>query len=449
MSLLALPEEMLEVILLYVDVEDILNVLTVVGNRGSEGFWKRVSLKNGYKKLPEDTEWKCVFLRNVNWLKGCFVEHEYNISDLSKDKPIGRNEYGQICLDCDDSSTHQTTSENFRDSIFLKSHTLIFQKHNELLVMDVETPKNLLQKLPGKSVNWCNASESKLLVKTPNSLTVYSLNAFNYEETFVWDLDCGFPLPRFFLSDDYFVGLTLSKEKCMTVVNLNTLEKYSQPFSEKGEPCSFDVCDHILNFICLDGQHYVLRRFHLQKREKLKEVHMFQNAAMIQIPQIRINQRAFVSWAVALDNWSTMLLKCWRSQDSTHDSFNVVKTTFLGKSQQILWLLLETDYVIFSTSKDVVSIVDLKDPESEMFVKIQEHGYLGQNIISDFLVLSYTNCLKLVDIKSATYVQQISFKSSFKFNRFRVNACFYIVYNDYEDKGNGKLCIYDFRCKIQ
>lgn len=47
----ALPEEVLETIILVLHPEDILNFLTVLGKRGSEWFWKKVCYRNGYRRV--------------------------------------------------------------------------------------------------------------------------------------------------------------------------------------------------------------------------------------------------------------------------------------------------------------------------------------------------------------------------------------------------------------
>jgi hypothetical protein len=114
--------------------------------------------------------------------------------------------------------------------------------------------------------------------------------------------------------------------------------------------------------------------------------------------------------------------------------------------EEVFWLEMKDNYVIFSSSWASFYILNMNIGKIETMTELpwNQTGerYLGRNIVSWFLVLSYCSCFEIVDIKNATYLHSVSFDSGLRCLSFCANEFFYIA------SDRNKLVIYDFRSQL-
>lgn len=435
MSLTTLPEEVLEILFSYLDAEDLLKVWTVVGLEGSDSFWKKVCKREGFKKVSkEDASWKTVFYRNTNWMTYQCLIREYKFDKYERDL---------------------FDSNNFRN-IYIKDtlhgkNLIVKSGEDEISLWNLDEYPVLIKTLPA---NFFIVSCSKLLTYNFNvphaNITIYSANGNSYCDILNFDKNLSMNVVSdYALTDEYFAAVDDSLTSIF-VVNLETKKNCSLPIStKKVKPISIVILEYILNVMVLESSQYVvLRRYNLQHKEWLDDLLLFQGAALINIPKLIVSTDLLVSWSNLLIRHGITPIKVWKSDGQLFKSLSFEFISMFGiklqmPPEQILWLVVEGEYIILSTYVTSITIWTSKEPDVCKEMPKSEHGYNGQSVVSSrLLVLSYTFCFQVVDFQKAVYLYNVSFgnekcisRSSFLPQPYFVNEYFYVYFKEFKDEG--------------
>lgn len=425
-----LPLEVLENLCLYLNVEDLVNFWDAVGIDGSETFWKKICKRQNYKKISyENNLWKNVFLRNMNWLTQSYERHTFKLEPNVID-------------------AWQLGSLLNKESL-LGNHLLFNSCKDETFVWDVRSSPNLVQSLSSKYISH---KGNILLTYNSSELAVHSYNAQYFCKLYDIQVKLPFNFLKFCsFTDDYLV--IFDKNTCyLKIVYLKESAVYSlmAPITVSMF-FSISLSNDFLFLFALEESNYKIMRYDLVDKIWLQDVILFKCAALIGLPQLEISSNLIVSWSVLLEGPGITPVKIFSLAGQHIASlpftgrFEPSGTEIIRPIENILWVIVECDYLIFSTSKTTVSIWS---PENMNYVKVIPKEYQlqqGQKVVSSsLLVLSYSHCFKVIDFKKAVYLYEVFLdsRSSLDSNQsltFFANEYFYIHFQYFEeDEDNTK-----------
>ncbi|KAG8329964.1 hypothetical protein J6590_074336 [Homalodisca vitripennis] len=390
MSLMSLPLEVLEILFLHLEVEDLPSVLKVVGMEGSDSFWMKVCKREGFKKIPgEEEDWRDVFQRNINWITETYRKREYKFQKVSS-KP---------------------TKVMIKDTVHGK-HLLIKGKEDEVFILNLENDPEVVQKL---SADYIQVSGSKLYTHISSYSNIYSKK--NNKYTKLVDLipnpRCRLPL-QYALSNDYLTVFE-DNHRIIWITDFSKLDQFSVNLSHKVMPVSLFLQNAMLNVLVIEMNQYAFKRFNLHSKEWMEDVVLFKGAALVADPNLHVSQDLIVGWCNTFVNRGITPLKVWNCRGELVKTLSVDFITSFGpikpmrEPERILWIIVEGEHVIISTSTKSLTIWNSRDPDMCKELPKSEYHYKGQCVISSFLlVLSYSHCFNVIDFKKAMYLYEVA-----------------------------------------
>uniref|UniRef100_A0A1B6LRI3 F-box domain-containing protein n=1 Tax=Graphocephala atropunctata TaxID=36148 RepID=A0A1B6LRI3_9HEMI len=414
MSLRTLPLEVLEILFLYVGIEDLLGVWEVVGVEGSESFWRKVCRREGFLKIPgEEESWKDVFQRSINWATGTFQKREYKFEKL-KNKPL-----------------------DIKDTLHGKN--LLVKGKNDVLIWNLETDPEMVQTL---STDYLRVEGSKLYTHVATSSSIYSKEKSKYKK--LMDLMSNSPHKfslQYALSEDFF-AVFQDNHRTIWIIDFARVDQSSVTLSQKVMPITLLLQNAVLNVLVIEMNRYVLKRFNLHSKEWLEEVVLFKGAALISYPDLHMSSDLIAGWCNVFDNRGITPLKVWNAKGELLNSLSMDFITSFGPNKKlrdpdrIFWMIVKGEYVIISTSTTSLTIWNSKDPDVCRELPKVKDLYKGQCIISSsLLVLSYSHCFKVIDFKKAKYLYEVEHQN-LPVMFFR-NEYFYITLSEVREKSEG------------
>lgn len=425
-----LPLEVLETICFYVNIEDLVNIWDVVGMEGSESFWRKICKRQGYKEITfENSLWKNVFLQNINWLTQHFVKRTYELEPNNID--------GQTC-----------SLQNER--LLLGKHLIVNSCGGETLVWDLSSSPNIVQRLSAKYISH---KGSKLLTYSSSEVAVYSYNTNTFSKLYELPVKLPFNFLNFCsLTEDYLVVFDKNSSSIKTV-NLRGLTESSLTISvTMSRFFLLTLSNEILFLLTLEESNYIIKRFNLMDKIWLQDLVLFQCAALIGVPQLEVSSNLIVSWSNRLEGPGITPVKVFDLDGKYIASLPF--TSCLESSgtkvnlpiENISWIIVECDFLIFSTSNKSVSIWSTENPNYIMVMPKEDELHNGQEVVSSsLLVLSYSYCFKVIDFKKSVYLYEVLLdnqcsQDAFQNLHYFVNEYFYIHFQYVaEDEDNTKL----------
>lgn len=417
-----LPLEVLETLFFYVKVEDLLNVWNAVGMEGGESFWRKICKRQGYKEIIfENSLWKNVFLQNINWRTQHYVKRTYELEPNNVD--------GQTC----------SLQNNL---LLLGKHLIVNSCGEETLVWDISSSPNIVQRLSAKYISH---KGNKLMTYNSSGVAVYSYNTKTFSKLYEVPVTLPFNFFKFCsLSEDYLVIYDKSSSYIKTV-DLRELTESSLTTSVKmSRFFLLTLSNGVLFILTLELSNYIVKRFDLVDNKWLQDIVLFQCAALIGVPQLEVSSNLFVSWSNLLEGPGITPVKVFGLDGKYIASLPSTSCQSSGTKaklpiENILWMIVECDYLIFSTSKMSVSIWS---PENLNYINVIPKEYelqLGQKVVSSsLLVLSYFNRFKVIDFKKSVYLYEVLLDNQCSLGPFQslhylANECFYIHFQYVED----------------
>lgn len=412
-----LPLEVLETLCFYVKVEDLVNVWDVVGMEGSESFWRKICKRQGYKGITfENSLWKNVFSQNINWLTQHYIKRTY---ELNPDNIDGHKH------------------------LLFGKHLIVNSCGEEILVWDLSGSPNIVERLSSKCISH---KGNKLLTYNSSALVVYSYNTKTFSKLYELPVKLPFDFLKFCsFSEDYLVVFDKNSSFIKTV-DLRKLTESSFTLSvTMSRFFLLTLSNDFLFILTLEESNYIIKRFNLMDKLWLQDIVLFQCAALIGVPQLEVSSDLIVSWSNRLEGPGITPVKVF-GLDGKHIA-SLPFTSCLESSgtkvkmptENILWMIVECDYLIFSTSKTSVSIWS---PENLNYIKVipkEDELHNGQKVVSSsLLVLSYSYCFKVIDFKKSVYLYEVLLDNQCSQDpiqslHYLANAYFYIHFQHVEE----------------
>lgn len=425
-----LPLEVLETICLYVNVEDLVNIWDVVGTEGSESFWRKICKRQGYKKITfENGLWKNIFLQNINWLTQHYAKRTYDLEPNNIDR--------QTC-----------SLQN--EQLLLGKLLIVNSCVGETLVWDLSSSPNIVQRLSAKYISH---KGNKLLTYSSSDVAVYSYNTNTFSKLYELPVKLPFNFLKFCsLTEDYLVVFDKNSSNIKTV-NLRELTESCLTISVTTSSFFLlTLSNEILFLLTLEESNYILKRFNLVNKIWLQDLALFQCAALIGVPQLEVSSNLIVSWSNQLERPGITPVKVFGLDGKYIASLPFTSCLeFSGTkvklpTENILWMIVECNYLIFSTSLKYVSIWSTENLNHITVIPKEDELHNGQKVVSSsLLVLSYSYCFKVIDFKKFVYLYEVLLdnpgsQDPFQNLHYLANEYFYIHFQYVEeDEDNIKL----------
>lgn len=406
MSLSILPIELLEILFLYLSVDDLVNAWTAVRNAGSDNFWRKVCKQQGFTELTNVQEcWKDVFQRNMNWAKKGFAKRTFKLDkcfQYSLGTGISQSPFNIL-------------QNNFNSAILGES--LLLKSHEEnLQLWNMRNEPILMQSLP---LNKFKLSKSKLATVNSSVITVYSMVNSVFDNPTSFYIDCANISEHNWCLTDMHVAIFDPKTLFLKIINLRVDFSVHNVLVSTAKVMFFSLSikgDYLFIFL-LEYSQYKIKVFNLKVGEWVEDLFLFQGSAMIGVPKLEISSKYVVSWSHSLENNEITPLKIW---SILNGRINLVLSmrSFYNKEElntvmDISWLMIKGDYILFSTSKNNITVWHSVNPKHCRVMTEIDIGYLTQKTISNALmILLYSYCFKIIDFTKLTCLYEVCFDVS-------------------------------------